>query len=67
MSGWRVLIDIDRCSGIGMCEALAPDVFEVGDYGRVHAPRDDIADGMRDQVEEAARSCPTQSLRVQTA
>lgn len=66
MSGWRVLIDTDRCSGIGMCEALAPDVLEVGDDGLVHAQRDGFTDGLRDQVEEAARSCPTKSLRVET-
>lgn len=64
MSGWRVRIDADRCSGIGMCEALAPDVLEVGDDGRVHARRDGFADGLRDQVEQAVRSCPTRSLRL---
>jgi ferredoxin len=29
----KVGVDRDRCVGSGTCEALAPDVFEVGDDG----------------------------------
>ena len=31
----RVEIDRERCAGTGGCEAMAPDVFEVGDDGEL--------------------------------
>lgn len=62
---WHVVIDADRCSGIGLCEALAPDVLEVGDDGRVHALQDSFGDdARRDQATAAAQNCPTRSLHV---
>src|SRR4030088_2666238 len=29
----RIVVDRDRCTGLGMCEAEAPDLFEVQDDG----------------------------------
>jgi ferredoxin len=29
----RIVVDHDRCTGLGMCEAEAPELFEVQDDG----------------------------------
>ncbi|MEH3139655.1 MAG: ferredoxin [Mycobacterium kyogaense] len=65
MSGWRVSVDTARCSGIGLCEALAPGTLEVGDDGHARVLDAGVGDSHLEQVEEAVRSCPTQSLSVE--
>ena len=32
----RVEVDLDKCTGHGICESIAEDVFEVQDDGTVH-------------------------------
>jgi len=34
----RIVVDRDRCTGLGMCEAEAPDLFEVQDDGTPQRP-----------------------------
>ncbi|MCF6506037.1 ferredoxin [Blastococcus sp. MG754426] len=60
----RLEADLERCVGSGACEALAPDLFEVGDEGTVTVlrPRPEGAE-LRD-AEEAVRQCPTRALRL---
>jgi ferredoxin len=61
----RVRVDIAKCSGIGLCEATAPAVFEVGDDGlsRVIDPEPPAEE--RAAVEEAVNSCPTGALSIE--
>ncbi len=65
MTACRVVFRADRCSGIGLCEAAAPDIFEIGDDGRlqVRAPMVDAA--RRAELEEAAMNCPTGSFTIE--
>ena len=35
----RVEVDLDKCTGHGICESIADDVFEVQDDGVVPDPR----------------------------
>ena len=37
----RVEVDLDRCTGHGICESIAEDVFEVADDGIVHITNDE--------------------------
>lgn len=61
----KVTVNRDRCVGVGMCEATAPDVFEVGDDGQAHVLVDDIAEGDVAAVERAVSQCPTESLTIE--
>ena len=60
----RIQVDRDRCLGTGTCEALAPDLFEVGDDGMVSVlrPLDGAAD--RALAEDAVQACPTGALSL---
>jgi len=60
----RVLIDEVKCTGHGLCEAIAEDVFEVGDDGIAHLLREPT-DDERAEVEDAVQQCPTQALSIQ--
>jgi ferredoxin len=60
----RIAVDGERCVGSGSCEALSPDLFEVGDDGIVGIlrPLDGAAD--RALAEDAVRACPTGALSL---
>lgn len=58
-----VAVDYDRCTGLGICESLAPGFFEVNDDGDLLLLKEDIADDEVQEVEEAVNGCPTEALR----
>jgi ferredoxin len=60
----RVRVDTARCSGIGLCEATAPTVFEIGDDGQSRAINPEPPDDQRAAVEVAVSSCPTGALSL---
>lgn len=60
----RLAIDYDRCTGLGMCEAEAPDVFEIQDDGSLLCLDETPSETLRAQVEAACASCPTEALRI---
>lgn len=61
----RVIVDRDKCTGLGLCESLAPEFFEVGEDGELQQLREDADESERTQLEEAVRTCPTEALRIE--
>jgi ferredoxin len=61
----KILVDYDKCTGLGICESLAPDFFEVNDEGDLVLLKDDISDDELGAIEEAVAGCPTEALRIQ--
>ena len=62
-----VIVDRTRCTGIGICESIAPDHFEVGDDGALILLEDTISDADREDIETAVRSCPAKALTIASA
>jgi ferredoxin len=60
----RVLVDRERCVGSGTCEALAPDLFEVGDDGIVEVLRRAEAGSDEAVASDAVSACPTGALSL---
>jgi ferredoxin len=58
----RIQVDRERCVGSGTCEALAPDLFEVGDDGIVEMLRP--FDGDQAPARDAVQGCPTRALSL---
>ncbi|MDX6255427.1 MAG: ferredoxin [Frankiales bacterium] len=65
MTNMKIIVDRDRCTGIGICESISETRFEVGDDGGMLLLRDDVPDGDREEVELAVRSCPALALSLQ--
>jgi ferredoxin len=65
MSAMKIQVDLDRCTGHGVCESIRDDVFEVGEDGVVHLLTDSLTADMRPQLEEAVAECPTQALTLE--
>lgn len=60
----RIVVDRSRCSGLGMCEAEAPDLFEVRDDGTLVVLDERPGGAHREAVEAAVDSCPTEALSI---
>ena len=61
----RINVDTDHCTGHGICESLAADIFEVGSDGMVHLLIGDVPADRRDVVASAIAECPTQALSLE--
>lgn len=60
----RILVDLKKCAGIGVCEAEDPDVFEVQPAGVVGILCDRPAAAHLMAVEAAVAMCPTGALSL---
>jgi ferredoxin len=61
----RIHVDNDRCTGHGVCEAIAPDVFEVQDDASLVLLVDEPGEELRETLLEAATACPAAALRIE--
>jgi len=59
----RLVVDVDRCDGTGVCAAIAPELLELADDDVVRVLRADLT-GREAAAEEAARACPKLALTV---
>lgn len=59
----HVHVDEDRCQATGLCEALAPQVFRLGDEIAEVTDGADVA-AHADDVAAAVESCPMEALRT---
>ncbi|MBW0101182.1 ferredoxin [Pseudonocardia sp. KRD291] len=60
----QVVLDQDKCSGLGLCEAEAPEIFEVREDGSLAVLDETPADEHRMACEAAVAACPTEALRL---
>lgn len=61
----KCVVDFDKCTGLGICESLAPEFFEVNDDGDLIQLKSDISDEELQAVEEAVAGCPTEALTIE--
>jgi ferredoxin len=63
----RIRVDPDQCQGHSRCYAIAPDLFDIDDYGTSTARNDG---GVPADDEDAARlavsNCPEQAIEIIT-
>lgn len=60
----KVSVDGSKCQGHNRCMILAPDTFDVDDYGfaSVSADKQDVPAVRRESVIAAARNCPERAI-----
>lgn len=61
----RIVADKDRCEGLGMCEAMKPEFFEVGEDGAVVVLDEQPDEAHRTELQAAVDSCPVSALALQ--
>jgi ferredoxin len=60
----KVEVDLAKCTGHGVCESIADDVFEVQDDGIVLIHDADRPESDRDRMRQAVTQCPAAALRL---
>jgi ferredoxin len=61
----RITVDRDLCEGLGMCESMAHEFFEVDDDDVMHVLDENPAEGHRKEVSAAVASCPVLALSLE--
>ena len=63
----RPVVDVEKCIASGMCEAIAPELFELGD--REHAVALDVAEPTEEAsqaMHDAVACCPVEAIRIES-
>ena len=60
----RVEVDLDKCTGHGICESIAEDVFEVQDDGTLVIHDSERPESDRDRMRQAVTQCPAAALSL---
>lgn len=60
----RIVVDEHTCEGLGMCEAMAVDYFEVQPEGLVKVLDDSPEPDRVEEVRAAVESCPVMALKL---
>ena len=60
----RIEVDRDTCEGLGMCEAMASDVFELDDDEVMHVLDETPPESQRAHVHAAVQACPVLALSL---
>ena len=60
----RIAVDREKCSGLGICEGLAPDLFEVDEDGKARVLVDSINERSLRDAEDAVIGCPMMALKL---
>lgn len=61
----RIVVHADKCQGHARCYALAPELFEVDDYGQSTARIDgDIPAELEEKARLAAANCPEYAIDI---
>jgi ferredoxin len=60
----RVEVDLTKCTGHGICESIADDVFEVQDDGVVLIRDNERPESDRARMQQAVTQCPAAALHL---
>ena len=60
----KVGVDLAKCTGHGICESIAEEVFEVQDDGSVVIHDAERPESDRDRMKQAVTQCPAAALRL---
>ena len=60
----RVEVDHAVCEANGICEMVAPEVFQLDDTDTLHVLQPDYPEDQADAVQDAVDRCPKVALRL---
>ena len=60
----RIVVDESLCASTGLCESVAPELFEIGDDGALLVLVPDLSADRVGLARAAARTCPTRALSI---
>ena len=60
----KIKVDFDLCESNALCEALAPQNFEIDDDDFLQILEENVTDENRDAVEQAIAACPKSAISL---
>ena len=61
----KIHVDQEKCQGHNRCYAIAPELFDVDDYGTASAINDGIVPpGLEDKARLAVANCPEFAVQI---
>jgi len=61
----KIHVDQDKCQGHARCKSLAPELFELDEYGNAHEVGDgSVPEGLEDKAWLAQTNCPEIAIEV---
>jgi ferredoxin len=63
----KIKVDYDLCESNALCEAMAPDVFEVDDDDNLQLKTDETTDENIESVRRAVAACPRAAISLEDA
>ena len=60
----KIKVDFDLCESNAMCEALAPDHFQVDDDDFLQILDEKVTDENQALIEQAVASCPKSAISI---
>ena len=60
-----IKVDFDLCESNALCEAMAPQVFELDDDDYLQLTTEQTTDDNRADVERAVAACPRAAIRLE--
>ncbi len=60
----KIVVDFDLCESNAMCEALAPDHFQVDDDDYLQILDENVTDENQALIEQAVASCPKSAISI---
>ncbi|RNL79544.1 ferredoxin [Nocardioides marmorisolisilvae] len=60
----KIKVDFDLCESNALCEALAPQNFEIDDDDFLQILDENVTDENRDAVQQAIAACPKSAISL---
>lgn len=60
----KIRVDYDLCESNALCEALAPQHFQIDDEDLLQVIDEDVTDETLDQVRQAVAACPKSAISL---
>lgn len=61
----KIKVDFDLCEANGLCEAMAPEVFELDDDDLLQVHAEETTDDNLGEVQRAAAACPRAAIALE--
>lgn len=61
----KICVDNDKCTAHGVCEEIAPEIFEVQDDGSLLILEENPSEEFRGRLQEAVNACPADAIRIE--
>ena len=61
----KAIVDVELCTGCGLCEETCPEVFKLDSEDIAEVIADPVAAEDEDTCRQAAEDCPTEAITLE--